>query len=137
MVEAGCRTVCLSYCWTLKVLNWKMAIPIQVESMLCTRILSLYRWRNAWLPFLVSNISNLQHKLQFCMYGLVLPSLQIKRRKSNGCTEHNKHGVAFKPWAMSAKKKTQAVVLTVWHTINSINDLLMNSTKSSFTKSLL
>jgi len=34
-------------------------------------------------------------------------------------------------------KKTQAVVLIVWHTINSINDLLMNSTKSSFTKSLL
>ena len=34
-------------------------------------------------------------------------------------------------------KKTQAVVLIVWHTINSISDFLMNSTKSSFTNSLL
>ena len=34
-------------------------------------------------------------------------------------------------------KKTQEVVLTVWHTINSINDLLLKSTKSSFTKSFL
>ena len=34
-------------------------------------------------------------------------------------------------------KKTEAVVLTVWHTINSIDDLLINSTKSIFTNSLL
>ena len=70
------------------------------------------------------------------MYGQGLPSLQSKRRQLNGCIEYNKHGVAFKPSAMSAKK-TQQVVLTFWHTINSINDLLMNSTKSSFTNSLL
>ena len=74
LIEASYKTICHSYCWTLKVLNWKMAILIQVESMLCTRSLSLYRWINAWLPLLVSDISNLQHKLQFCMYVWVGPT---------------------------------------------------------------